>query len=80
MGMGESVKAKALDPLLPEILSVTEWAGESGTSFGYRVAGDPALVSKMKRGRRIKKQALRVKIKAELAVMKAKVEGISALD
>lgn len=56
-----------LDPLLPSILSAIERAGISRNKFGYDVCGDPTLVLKMERGRRVKKPELRAAIKRGVA-------------
>lgn len=50
------------DPLLARIENALSVSGTSPTAFGYQVAGDPALVHRMREGRQIKKPALREKI------------------
>ena len=54
------------DPLLAEIETVLELYDISVTRFGYAVAGDPTIVTKMRKGRHIKKAALRDAISAAL--------------
>ena len=50
------------DPLLAEIETLLDIYNVSVSKFGYHVAGDPALVSKLRKGRRVRKTKLRDKI------------------
>jgi hypothetical protein len=53
------------DPLLPAIEEVLILNGISATAFGYRIAGDPALVGKL-RGGMVLKRKRRAKVEAGL--------------
>lgn len=55
------------DPLLADIETALDLYGLSATRFGYVTAGDPALVSKLRAGRRIKKIKLRERIQRFLS-------------
>jgi uncharacterized protein (UPF0297 family) len=52
-----------LDPILTEIEDALELHGVSATRFGYIVAGDPALIPRMRGGRRVR-GPMRQKIEA----------------
>jgi uncharacterized protein (UPF0297 family) len=52
-----------LDPILTEIEDALELHGVSATRFGYIVAGDPALIPRMRGGRRVR-GPMRKKIEA----------------
>lgn len=70
-----------VDPLLAKIQRALTTSGESRTRFGYFVGGDPTLVGKMERGRKIEKPALRQSIEARVALlMKTTQEAESFLD
>jgi len=56
-----------VDALLPRIEAALLDHDISKTKFGYLVAGDPALVTKMKRGRVLREGPLKAKIEAALA-------------
>jgi len=55
-----------VDPLLPVILEVLARTFESQTRFGYNAVGDPTLLLKMRRGRKIRKPETIAGIKAEI--------------
>jgi hypothetical protein len=54
-----------IDPILPSIEDALERYGVSQTAFGYTIANDPALVPKMRGGRRLR-AAMRGKVQAAL--------------
>lgn len=72
--------AAETDPLLADVLAALEAGGVSRTGFGFRVAGDPTLVGKMERGRKIKKPRLRNAIQREVAAIRERVAAEQALD
>ncbi len=80
MGQSESTESTKTDPLLGEVLAAIASVGMSRTGFGYRVAGDPTLILKMERGRRIKKPALRAAIEKGIATINDYVAAASALE
>ncbi len=79
MGLSESAKSGGVDPLLDDILQVVLAAGISRTAFGYKAAGDPTLIPKMERGRRIKKPLLRRRIEREIASIERHLAAVEAL-
>lgn len=60
-----------LDPILTEIEDALEMHGVSATRFGYIVAGDPALIPRMRGGRRVR-APMRKKIERALAKLHEK--------
>lgn len=58
-----------LDPLAPRIEEALLLSGMSATRFGYLATGDPALITKMRRGRRFRKPGMIAKIEAFLATL-----------
>lgn len=73
------MKTTQTDPLLREILDALEETGVSRTGFGYLAAGDPTLVTKMERGRRILKPDLRNRIKDTIVRVGARAKAKAAL-
>lgn len=61
------------DPILTEVEDALEQFGVSPTRFGYIVAGDPALIPRMRGGRRVR-VPMRRKIEAALKRLKEKGE------
>lgn len=60
-----------VDPLLPKIVEALDVYDISATRFGYVVAGDPALVKKMREGRRPRRK-MRGKIEKALSKLERK--------
>ena len=55
-----------LDPLAPRIEEALILTGMSATRFGYLAVGDPAFVTKMRRGRQFRRPMIE-KVEAFLA-------------
>ncbi len=55
------------DPLLEEIEMALSLYGIGSSTFGVAAINDPTLVGRMRKGRRVKKTALRDKIQQTLA-------------